>query len=379
VLRGAALRRNDLRVNWLQGALRLADLRVTVSPTYAEEVMGGGSAGAGLTDVVRASGGLAGIVNGVDAAEWDPATDAHLPGGGRFSNPADVHAGKRVCKALLQRELGLVVSDQEPLICFIGRLEDQKGVDLVLAGLPEFMAPKPAPAPREPGAPPRVPDADDPYLRTALGAADGLPYQPSGLMRKAMELLAQVHREHLVLTNPLPSTGRDRSGREFVHPQLVMLGTGKGWLETALRDLDKSYPARAVGLPKFDVRLSHLLLAASDYCVIPSRFEPCGLVAQCAMRYGSIPIATATGGMRDFIPASASYLIPALARDGEPECLEDSVGRLVSTVQGALAEYGTERFRHKREECMVQDVTWKGPGEVWGAMLSGLSWGLSRS
>ena len=55
------------------------------------------------------------------------------------------------------------------------------------------------------------------------------------------------------------------------------------------------------GIAKFDERTAHLLMAAADYVIIPSRFEPCGLVAQSAARYGAIPIVTAVGGLKDFV------------------------------------------------------------------------------
>ena len=57
----------------------------------------------------------------------------------------------------------------------------------------------------------------------------------------------------------------------------------------------------AAGIAKFDERTAHLLMAAADYVIIPSRFEPCGLVAQSAARYGAVPIVTAVGGLKDFV------------------------------------------------------------------------------
>lgn len=55
------------------------------------------------------------------------------------------------------------------------------------------------------------------------------------------------------------------------------------------------------GIAKFDERTAHLVMAAADYVIIPSRFEPCGLVAQSAARYGAVPIVTAVGGLKDFV------------------------------------------------------------------------------
>lgn len=83
--------------------------------------------------------------------------------------------------------------------------------------------------------------------------------------------------------------------------QVVLLGTGEGWMERALAALSAAFPGRAAGVPQFDELLAHLLMAAADYMIVPSRFEPCGLVAQSAARYGTIPIVTAVGGLCDFV------------------------------------------------------------------------------
>ena len=100
-------------------------------PTYAREILTPED-GAQLDAVLRQrAGDLAGILNGIDVAEWDPARDPHLPA--RYS-AADL-SGKAVCKAELQRELRLPVRPEVPLIGMVGRLAEQKGIDLVAAGL----------------------------------------------------------------------------------------------------------------------------------------------------------------------------------------------------------------------------------------------------
>ncbi len=63
----------------------------------------------------------------------------------------------------------------------------------------------------------------------------------------------------------------------------------------------------SAGIAKFDERTAHLLMAAADYVIIPSRFEPCGLVAQSAARYGAVPIVTAVGGLKDFVTSEVSH------------------------------------------------------------------------
>jgi starch synthase len=80
-------------------------------------------------------GDLCGILNGIDAAAWDPATDPHLP---HHFGP-DRLGGKQACKRALQQELSLPVRPEVPLVAMVGRLADQKGVELVLAALPELL------------------------------------------------------------------------------------------------------------------------------------------------------------------------------------------------------------------------------------------------
>ena len=76
---------------------------------------------------------------------------------------------------------------------------------------------------------------------------------------------------------------------------------GEQWMQHGLQGLSLTFPRSAVGLPFFSEQAAHLLMAAADYLIIPSRFEPCGLVALCALRYGTVPIAAATGGLCDIV------------------------------------------------------------------------------
>ena len=83
--------------------------------------------------------------------------------------------------------------------------------------------------------------------------------------------------------------------------QLVVLGTGDAWMEGALQGLGCSFPGQAAGLPTFSEELAHWVMAGCDYILVPSRFEPCGLVAQTAVRYGAVPVVTAVGGLKDLV------------------------------------------------------------------------------
>jgi starch synthase len=123
------------RLNLMKAGLVFADAVTTVSPTYAREITTR-EGGEGLDGVLQQrSGVLTGILNGIDAAEWDPAGDRHLPAhfdGQRL-------AGKGACKRALQEELGLPERHEVPLLALVGRLVDQKGIDLLLAALPELL------------------------------------------------------------------------------------------------------------------------------------------------------------------------------------------------------------------------------------------------
>ena len=79
------------------------------------------------------------------------------------------------------------------------------------------------------------------------------------------------------------------------------MGTGDTHLENELRYLSRTLPGRAAGSVGFDERFAHRMLAAADILVVPSRFEPCGLVALAALRYGAVPVVASTGGLRDIV------------------------------------------------------------------------------
>lgn len=118
-------------VNPLAGAIRLADVVVTVSPTYAREIVTP-EGGFGLDGFLGDRGSrLVGIRNGIDAEAWDPSSDPHLPA---TYGPGDL-GGKDECRAALREELGLPELPG-PLAVVVTRLAEQKGVDLLLPLLP---------------------------------------------------------------------------------------------------------------------------------------------------------------------------------------------------------------------------------------------------
>ena len=130
------LRCDACSINYMLGALRYADAITTVSPTYANEIQTP-EFGEGLDGVLRErSYALQGILNGIDVAGFDPATDKRIAA----NYTVEDRGGKAVCKAKLQEELGLEVRDDRPLMVMVTRLTRQKGMDLVMYALDRILS-----------------------------------------------------------------------------------------------------------------------------------------------------------------------------------------------------------------------------------------------
>jgi starch synthase len=123
------------QVSFLKAGLYYSDKLATVSPGYAREIQGP-EQGCGLQGLLKSRArDLHGILNGVDPQVWNPQIDPLIP----VRYHAAAMAGKQKCKAALQRETGLKVEPGAPLFCMVSRLAEQKGLNLVLAGLPEIL------------------------------------------------------------------------------------------------------------------------------------------------------------------------------------------------------------------------------------------------
>lgn len=130
------LRCDACSINYMLGALRYADAITTVSPTYANEIQTP-EFGEGLDGVLRErSYALQGILNGIDVAGFDPATDKRIAA----NYTVEDRSGKAICKAKLQEELGLEIRDDRPLMVMVTRLTRQKGMDLVMYALDRILA-----------------------------------------------------------------------------------------------------------------------------------------------------------------------------------------------------------------------------------------------
>jgi len=217
-------------LNLLKTGLVFADSISTVSARYAQEIQSS-PLGCGLEGVLQnRSDVLTGILNGIDVNHWDPATDRHLPA----NYDADGFGeGKAACKAALQEELGLPVDPEVPLLAFIGRLAEQKGIDLV----------------------------------------------------------AEVMKEWV--------QKRD--------VQWVVLGTGQPKYHELLQTLSERFPQKVAAKLEFSNPLAHRIEAGADMFLMPSRYEPCGLNQLYSLKYGTVPVVRATGGLADTIDASNGF------------------------------------------------------------------------
>jgi starch synthase len=124
------------KTNYLKAGILDADLLTTVSPRYAREIMEGPEFGHGLEGVLAGRrGDLTGILNGIDTATWDPATDPHL------AAPYDARdlSGKRRNRDALLARTGLAPAAGRPVAAMVTRLVEQKGIDLVMDAFPAIL------------------------------------------------------------------------------------------------------------------------------------------------------------------------------------------------------------------------------------------------
>jgi starch synthase len=267
------------RISLLKGGITDADVITTVSPRYAMEIQTP-EFGSGFDGVLRQrAADLAGVLNGIDTAQWNPATDPALPAP---YDAADL-SGKTAAKQALLGEYGLPTDPgamARPLVAMISRLVDQKGLDLL-----------------------------------ATIAAD------------------------------LPR----------LDATFLVLGSGETRYEALWTTLAREYPARIGARFGFDERLAHLIEAGADMFLMPSRFEPCGLNQMYSLRYGTVPIVRAVGGLRDTVRGYAPRVRNATGFVFEPYTAE----ALLATLEDALKVFRErDLWRALQLAGMQEDNSW---------------------
>jgi len=245
----------DDRVNLLKGGIYNANIITTVSEGYAAEIQTP-AFGWGLEGVLKErSPDLFGILNGVDYSEWAPESDIFIAANYSAEDPG----GKCLCKAEIQRLVGLPELAEVPLIGIVSRLVKQKGIDCLAAALPHLLC---------------------------------------------LDL------------------------------QIVMLGEGEPWAHFYFGGEAAKHPDRLAVVIGYDNILAHKIEAGADFFLMPSAFEPCGLNQMYSMRYGTLPIVRATGGLDDSVDNFNEKGLTGTGfkfNDLNPGALFDTVGWAVHT------------------------------------------------
>ncbi len=266
-------------INILKAGIHFADIVTTVSPTYAKETLYT-DISYGISHYLHLKGeNYIGILNGVDYNVWSPEKDKYIET--KFS--AKKIEGKKLCKQMLQKELGLNEDDSVPLFGVIGRFTEQKGLD-VLA------------------------DAVIPIL-------------------------------------------------ENMNIQIAILGSGEKYLEHFYGTLPRRYNKKAASFIGYHDKLAHMIEAGSDFFIMPSRFEPCGLNQIYSLKYGTLPIVRATGGLEDTVVQYDEKKGTGTGfkfYDLNSSALYYTIGWAVSTWY--------DRYLHidkMRKQAMKTDFSWK--------------------
>nr|ABW83990.1 granule-bound starch synthase [Cyanophora paradoxa] len=147
--------------------------------------------------------------------------------------------------------------------------------------------------------------------------------------------------------------------------QVVCYGSGREDMAAKFKALEKQFPGMAKGKTAFVPKEEHTLMAGADYVLMPSRFEPCGLVQLHAMKYGAVPIVSCTGGLKDSVIPECGFTfeeIPSPEYPGmkiSPELIAKGTKIIEEGCKEALAGYGSKAFAGMRAACMKQDFAWK--------------------
>lgn len=272
------------KINLMKGAIVYSDAVTTVSNTYAEEILHK-EYGFGLEGVLTQNKyKLKGILNGLDNDHFNPATDPAIHSNYLYSDMS----GKENCNKALCLESGFDYESKRPIMGFVSRLTEQKGIDIIVKAFDEIIE--------------------------------------SGI-------------------------------------DLVMLGNGTNEVEELMREFEKKHEGRFKLFTRFDLSLAQRIYSGSDFYLMPSRFEPCGLSQLIAMRYGSLPIARMVGGLKDTISDQVNGF---LFRDYSADALIESVKKAVS-VYNDKAKY-SKMVSH----AMNADFSWYCSAKEYEALYRGI-------
>jgi starch synthase len=215
--------------------------------------------------------------------------------------------------------------------------------------------------------------------------AEPVPYSATALRGKAENRAALCGAFGLDVPGPLAiivSRLTDQKGIDLV-PQvlpdfieggggLVVLGSGDPVLEQAMRDLAARYPGR-VGLQiGYDEAMSHRLFAGGDAVLVPSRFEPCGLTQMYGLRYGTLPVVAAVGGLADTVIHANPAAISAGVATGITFHPTDATAFATAMRQLLALHADKKQWARVQKNAMKQDVSWGVSAAAYAALYQGL-------
>jgi len=267
------------QMSFIKGGLAFANAITTVSQSYAQEIQTS-EFGCGLDGVLQArSKDLYGVLNGIDMDEWNPGSDKLIA---QNYNRRTINQ-KAKNKLALQEQLGLPVSESIPMLGFIGRLVEQKGVDLILNQMSQLL----------------------------------------------------TH-----------------------NCQVVILGSGFASYEQSLKNIAQQYPDKVSVTLGYNEAFAHQIEASADLFLMPSIFEPCGLNQMYSLRYGTLPIVNAVGGLRDTVFEKPFDDIGSngngfVFHKATPEELHLAIKRALVCYQHP------DVWRKLQQNAMSQDFSWE--------------------
>lgn len=279
-------------MSMLKAGLLFADEVTTVSPRYAYEITTP-EFGYGMDGVLRSiQPKLMGILNGIDHEIWDPQRDQCIAS--NYSLKTNYSQGKYQNKQALYRELKFANTEenlQRPLLGFVGRLVEQKGIDLILSLIPPLL------------------------------------------------------KKHNV--------------------QMVILGTGEPHFEQQLSKIAVRYPQQLSVQLNYSEKQAHLIEAAADIFLMPSRFEPCGLNQLYSLRYGTLPIVHYVGGLADSVVDATDENIDAVRANGF-HFAQPTAESFMTAVEHALTCYQDKKVWNQLiKTAMSADFSWEHSSEAY--------------
>jgi len=267
-------------LNFVLGAIKHADRVLTVSPGYAKEVLSGDK-GAEMGPALTAAQ-VGGVLNGVeDIVRPD---NAELLG--EMAYDKTTLEKKQKAKMAMQKSVGFEVDASIPLFVFLGRLDAQKGVDVMFEAISQ--------------------------------ALDG-----------------------------------------GMKAQFITMGSGIEELEEVAADLDDRFPKNFKAVLSFKGAEKYKTYAAADFAVMPSRYEPCGLVQMEGMRFGTLPIVAPTGGLADTVKDMKTGIV--MEHEVDADGLETAdVTMLVNNFERAIKVFNGPTYRAMQSDAMAAagEFTW---------------------